>query len=189
MKRETLYKVFSHLPQLSTERLILRKIKVSDAEDMFEYAHLEATTKYLTWRPHPNVNYTKEYLEYLSTRYAVGDFYDWAVILKKTGKMIGTCGFTRFDLPNNSAEIGYVLNPAYHGYGLATEAAHEVIRFGFDGLKLHRIEARHIPGNDASHRVMQKLGMRTDGILREAYLINGSYKSIVVCSVLRSDFI
>ena len=102
--------------------------------------------------------------------------------------MIGTCGFTRFDLRNNSAEIGYVLNPAYHDRGLATEAAHEVIKFGFEELGLHRIEARHIAGNDASHRVMQKLGMTPEGCLRESYYINGTYRTVTVCSILAKEF-
>ncbi len=188
MKREVIFNTFSNIPTLTTEHLVLRKMKASDAADMYEYARLPEVTRYLTWRPHPNPGYTREYLEYLGSRYAVGDFHDWAVTLKDSGKMIGTCGFTRFDLPNNSAELGYVLNPAYHGKGYATEAAREIIRFGFEQLKLHRIEARHMVGNDASHRVMQKLGMKAEGTFRESYLIGGTYRTVTVCSILRTEF-
>ncbi len=188
MKREVLFNTFSNIPVLTTERLVLRRMKAIDAADMFEYAKLPEVTRFLTWRPHPNVSYTKQYLEYLGSRYAVGDFYDWSVTLKDSGKMIGTCGFTHFDLPNNSAEIGYVLNPVYHGKGYATEAAHAVIRFGFEQLRLHRIEARLMIGNDASYRVMQKLGMKKEGTFRESYFVNGSYRTVTVCSVLRSEF-
>ena len=176
------------MPRIETERLILRQMKPCDSSDMFEYASQKEITRYLTWTAHPNEEYTKEYLKYLQTRYAAGDFYDFSVILKDSGKMIGTCGFTRFDSANNSAEIGYVINPAYHGQGIATEAAHAVIDFGFSELKLHRIEARHMVGNDASHRVMEKLGMKTDGTLREAYYVNGSYRTITVCSILACEF-
>lgn len=189
MKRETLYFTFSNMPTLTTERLVLRKLKASDAADMFEYAKLHEVTKYLTWKPHKDVYYTKQYLEYLGTRYAVGDFYDWAITLEGSGKMIGTVGFTRFDLPNNSAEIGYVLNPTYAGNGIATEAAKKILDFGFNFLKLHRIEARHMEGNDASHRVMEKLGMTEEGTFRESYYVNGSYKTVTVCSILKSDYI
>ena len=188
MKRETIYTVFSNIPNLITDRLVLRQMKVKDAEDMFEYAGCEDVTRYLTWKAHPSVKYTEEYLKYLQTRYAAGDFYDFAVTLRDSGKMIGTCGFTRFDSANNSAEIGYVINPAYHGQGIATEAARAVIDFGFSELSLHRIEARHMVGNDASHRVMEKLGMKTDGTLREAYYVNGSYRTVVICSLLQSEF-
>ena len=188
MKREIIYSVFSDMPRIVTDRLILRQMKVRDARDMFEYASNSDTTRYLTWKAHPSVEYTEEYLKYLQTRYAAGDFYDFAVTLKDSGKMIGTCGFTRFHAESNSAEIGYVINPAYHGQGLATEGARAVIEFGFKELKLHRIEARHMVGNDASHRVMEKLGMTAEGTLREAYYVNGSYRSVTVCSLLASEF-
>ncbi len=186
MKKETLYFTFSNIPTLRTERLVLRKMKVSDAPDMYEYSRLPEVTKYLTWRPHQSLSYTEDYLRYISTRYATGDFYDWAVTLD--GKMIGTCGFTRFDLQNNSAEIGYVLNPAYHGQGYATEAAREVMRFGFNVLRLHRIEARHMLGNNASHRVMQKLGMTEEGTFKDSYYVHKSYRTVTVCAILENEY-
>lgn len=185
MKRELIYRTFSNIPVLHTDRLTLRKMKASDAADMFEYASLAQTTRYLTWRPHKNREYTKEYLEYLGTRYATGDFYDWALTLdSEGGKMIGTCGFTRFDTQNDCAEIGYVLNPVYHGQGLAVEAAKEVIRFGFEVLGLHRIEAKYIVGNTASRRVMEKLGMSFEGEHKDAIKVGGAYRSIGVCSII-----
>ncbi len=185
MKRELIYRTFSNIPTLHTERLTLRKMKVSDTDDMFEYASLAETTRYLTWRPHKSRDYTKEYLEYLGTRYATGDFFDWAVTLNEDGgKMIGTCGFTRFDLPNDSAEIGYVINPDYHGKGIAAEAAREVIRFGFEVLGLHRIEAKYMVGNTASRRVMEKLGMSFEGEHHDAIKIGGGYRTIGICSII-----
>ena len=185
MKREVIYKIFSNLPVIHTERLTLRKIRVSDTDDMFEYARQPEVTRYLTWYPHRNREYTKEYLEYLGSRYATGDFYDWAITLdSEGGKMIGTCGFTRFDPPNNSAEIGYVLNPAYRHMGIATEAAAAIIRFGFNELLLHRIEARYMKGNDASRRVMERLGMSFEGEMRESLYHNGEYKTVGICSII-----
>ena len=188
MKKELLYFTFSNIPRLTTDRLVLRKLKVSDAQDMFEYSNRRDVTKYLTWYPHPDLGYTEEYLRYIGQRYATGDFYDWAITLKENGKMIGTCGFTRFDLPNNAAEIGYVLNPEYHGKGYATEAASEVMRFGFEELKLHRLEAKHMIGNDASHRVMEKLGMREEGTFRESYYVHREYRTVTVCSILENEY-
>ena len=105
MKKETVYKIFSKMPTLKTERLSLRPMHVIDAEDMFDYAKREDVTEYLLWRPHPSVSYTKDYLKYIQSRYALGDFYDWAVIDRESRRMIGTCGFTKIDTANNSAEI------------------------------------------------------------------------------------
>jgi ribosomal-protein-alanine N-acetyltransferase len=117
----------------------------------------------------------------------MGEFYDWAVVERESGRMIGTCGFTRFDLPHNSAEIGYVLNPDFHGRGYGTEAAARVVRFGFERLRLHRIEARFIQGNEASLHVMEKLGMRLEGYRRDGMRIKNAYRTIGVCAILEDD--
>ncbi len=188
MKKSTIYQLFSHIPTLETERLTLRGMRVSDAEDMFAYAQYEPVTRYLTWTPHPNVKHTKEYLTYVSQRYRTGDFFDWAIVSREDGRMIGTCGFTAFDFPSDSAEIGYVLNPAYHGRGLATEAVREVIRFGFEELKLHRIEAKFMKENTRSLKLMERVGMQFEGYAREALKIKGEYRTIGRCGILRQEW-
>jgi ribosomal-protein-alanine N-acetyltransferase len=66
--------------------------------------------------------------------------------------MVGTCGFTSFNCSSDSAEVGYVLNPEYWGKGIATEALTKVLEFGFDQLKLHRIEAKFIKENERSRQ-------------------------------------
>jgi len=186
MKKEFIYKIFSHMPELKTDRLVLRKVSLDDIDDMYEYAKDADLTKYLTWSPHPDKAYTFEYVSYLQSRYKSGDFFDWAVVLD--GKMIGTCGFTRFNFQHNVGEIGYVINPDYHGRGIATEAVKEVIRFGFENLSLNRIECRFMIENSASRRVMEKNGMTFEGMLRQGMLVKGVYRDIGVCSILRSEF-
>ena len=189
MKKEDTFRIFTNIPELHTERLTLRRMKVGDSWDMFEYAGREDVTEYLLWKPHPDVAYTREYLQFVATHYELGDFFDWAVVWKEQDKMIGTCGFTRFDYNNNSGEIGYVINPAYRGQGIADEAVREVMRFGFDDLGLNRIEAKFMEGNTASMRVMEKTGMTFEGYHRSSMLIKGEYKTIGVCSILRDEFI
>ncbi len=188
MKREHIYKIFSHMPTIETGRFILRKVTLDDVDDMYEYAKEAEVTKYLTWSPHVDKAHTFEYVSYLQNRYKVGDFFDWAVVCKDSGKMIGTCGFTRFDYPSNAAEIGYVLNPDYHGQGIATEVLARVIRFGFEKLALNRIECRYMIENPASRRVMEKNGMSFEGVCREGMLIKGKYRNIGICSILRSEY-
>lgn len=188
MKRNAIYQLFSHIPVLETERLILRGMRVSDAEDMYAYAQQEPVSRYLTWTPHPNLKHTKEYLTYIGQRYRTGDFYDWAIVLKEDGHMIGTCGFTAFDFSSDSAEIGYVLNPVYQGRGLATEAVKEVLRFGFETLSLHRMEAKFIKENSRSLRLMERVGMTFEGYAREALKIKGEYRTIGRCGILKKDW-
>lgn len=188
MKKKIIYKIFSNIPVLETDRLILRKIKLDDIDDMYEYASDAGVTKYLTWYPHDSKAYTFEYVSYLQGRYKVGDFFDWAVTLKSNGKMIGTCGFTRFDFFNDFAEIGYALNPKYHGRGIATEAVARVIEFGFKNLGLNRLECRYMVENIASRRVMEKNGMIFEGVRRQSVLVKGIYRDVGVCAILKSDY-
>lgn len=188
MRCEDVYSLFSHMPTLETERLVLRRMQVSDCYDMYEYARLAEVAEHLTWSPHVSVDYTKEYLSHLSHHYRLGDFYDWALILKKENKMIGTCGFTRFHFPHDSAEVGYVVNPAYRGCGIAPEALSAVLAFGFETIGLHRIEARFVAENEASRRVMEKVGMRFEGIAREGMRIKERYRDVGTCAILAADF-
>ena len=189
MKREYIHEIFSKIPTFETERLILRPMRMFDAFDMYEYARMPKTSEFLTWSPHPDIEYTKNYLAFVISKYKSGEFYDWAIALKdEESKMIGTCGFSRIDFSNNVGEIGYVINPDFHGNGYAHEAASKIIEFGFAKLDFHRIEAKFIVGNDASLNVMKKCGMTYEGTARGSMLIKGKYCDIGICSILDNEY-
>lgn len=188
MKKDLIYRLFSHIPTIETPRITLRGMRVSDAPDMYAYAKRPTVTEYLTWDPHASVEETREYLIYVGQRYRTGDFYDWSLICREDGRMIGTCGFTSFNCTNDSAEVGYVLNPAYWGKGIAAEALERVLAFGFEDLGLHRIEARFIEENDRSRRVMEKVGMTFEGVARGGMLVKGNYVNVGVCAILADEW-
>ncbi len=192
MLEKTVKRVFTKIPTLMTARLTLRGMKTMDSYDMYEYACRQDVTRYLTWQPHPSRDYTKDYLDYIGKCYRNGEFFDWAVIWCADGdmyrKMIGTCGFTRFDFDNNSAEVGYVINPEFRGRGVAPEALSRVLEFGFRELKLNRIEARYMVGNEVSRRVMEKVGMKFEGVRRQSLLNRGEYVDVGYCSILANEY-
>ena len=188
MNHDELTRIFRDPPVLDTPRLTLRRMLRRDSEDMFAYARDPAVSEFLLWQPHESEAYTRRYLNYLQSRYRSGDFHDWAVVWRESGRMIGTCGFTQFNLESNSAEIGYVLARPYWGIGIAPEAARAVLRFGFRELRLHRIEAHYMIGNDRSRRVMEKIGMRFEGVRRDSLHVKGRYVSVGVCSILEDEF-
>ena len=188
MTQEQLHCIFTNPPSLSTDRLLLRKITPEDASDMFLYSRLDEVTRYLLWDAHPSEEYTRSYISYLQERYATGDFYDFGVVLKETGRMIGTVGFTSFDLPNNSAEVGYVISPFHQGKGFATEALKKVISFGFDVLGLSRISAVCMQENSASLRVMEKCGLKREGLLRSAVFAKGDMKDVYLSAITEKDY-
>ena len=188
MKKEFVFKIFSNMPTLQTERLSLRPMHPIDAEDMFDYARRPEVTKYLLWREHEDIGYTRDYLNYISNRYALGNFYDWAVIEHDSRRMIGTCGFTKIDTVNNVAEIGYVLNPDFHRKGFGSEAVKRILQFGFEELGVNRIEARFMLGNEASLALMKSVGMTFEGYLRDLLFVKGEYKTIGISSILRYEY-
>ena len=185
---EDMLSIFIKIPTLETNRLILRKILVGDCADVYEYSSRPETSRYLLWNAHENPKYTKKYLSYLQTAYRNEEFFDFGLVDKESGKMIGTCGFTDFDMDNNSAEIGYVLNPDFWGKGLAREAIMRVMAFGFAELRLHRSTAKIMTGNSASKRVAEKCGMRHESTHVESMRIKGNYETIEEYAILAKEF-
>ncbi len=186
MKKEDL-KIFTKIPTVVTDRLLLRKISIIDLYDVFEYASDPEVSKYLMWYPHKTINYTKEYLKYLGKMYRKAMFYDWGIIYN--GKMIGTVGFSSFDIKNNAAEVGYVLNRKFWGNGIASEAVKRIIDFGFNELSLDRIEAIFLPENSASRGVLLKCGMQYEGVSRSALVVKGERRDVETFSIIKEDYI
>lgn len=177
---------FTKIPALLTERLILRRLLPSDVEDVFAYASDPDVSKYLLWSPHPSIEYTRHYLSHVDKRYKRGEFYDWGI--EYQGKVIGTCGFTSFDIDNNAAQIGYVLGSAFWGKNIAYEAAMAVIAFGFDTLGLRRIYAKYMIGNQRSKRVMEKCNMHFEGVFRDGVYAKGVYRDVGVCAITLPEY-
>ncbi len=179
-------KKFIKIPNLYTDRLRLRKLYYSDFEDVFKYASDTSVTEYLLWSPHPDRGYTKRYLALIEKKYRLGEFYDWGVELN--GRIIGTCGFTSFTVEHNIGEIGYVLGKQYWGLGIAAEAARRVIAFGFEELSLNRIESKFMIGNERSLRVLQKCGMKLEGVMKEAVYAKGKYRDVGISSITAKEY-
>lgn len=119
--------------------------------------------------------------------YATRDTIRWAIELVEHSEMIGTVGLLRFNFEHRHAEVGYEIARRRWGQGFAPEAAAAVIRYGFSVLGLHRIEAGVLPGNDASVRVLQKLGFLEEGARRDYLRVKGSFHNFRWFSLLESD--
>lgn len=182
---KNLLKIFKKIPTLETERLILRKIDKKDLTDIFEYSKEESTSQYLFWSKHRDISDTKRYLKIVRSYYRTLKFYEWALVLKESGKMIGTCGFVSFDEYNNNGEVGYAINPKYRNCGYASEALVRVLNFGFNTLNLSRIEGRYIIENHASRRVLEKCGMSFEGVLKSAIVCKGKRRDIGLFAITR----
>jgi ribosomal-protein-alanine N-acetyltransferase len=171
------------VPRLETARLVLRQIVPDDADDVFAYASDSEVAAWTTWEAHQTLDDSREFIGRVQRWYADGFGGPWGLELKETGRLIGTCGMAI--TPHHSrAELGYALGRRWWGHGLMTEAVLEALRYGFNDVGLNRIEARCIPANIGSARVMEKAGMTYEGTLREQFYAKGSFVDLKMYSIL-----
>lgn len=180
-------KIFGNLPTLETERLLLRKITLEDAWDMHYYGSNENVSKYVTWETHKSLSDTREFIEFVLTKYENKKIAPWGIEYKENGKLIGTIDFVSWQLKHNIAEIGYVLSQDYWGKGITTEAAKEVIKFGFENMDLVRIQARCDIENIGSARVMEKVGMTFEGVIRKGIFVKSKHRDIKMYSIINEE--
>ncbi|MGE7603519.1 GNAT family N-acetyltransferase [Peribacillus sp. NPDC097675] len=181
-------KPFENFPTLETERLILRKVTWDDVEDIHAYSSIEEVTKYVTWETHKTLEDTKEFIKFAFTQYENKHIAPWGIQYKENGKIIGTIDFVSHHGGHRVAEIGYVLSQDYWGKGIMTEAANEVIAFGFDRMDVVRIQARCFVDNIGSSRVMEKIGMSFEGTMRNMMFVKGKHQDLNMYSILKEEF-
>ena len=151
--------------RIETERLILRRFTLEDAEAMYRnWASDPEVTKYLTWPVHDNVEVTKGVLsEWVSDYSAKEDSYQWCIALKENDMAIGSIGVVGGNEKAEAYEIGYCISRAYWHQGITSEALAAVMRYLLDEVGVRRIESRHDPKNPYSGEVMKKCGLKYEG--------------------------
>ena len=172
---------------LPTERLILRKITMEDRDAVFSWAKDPVVSQYGSWSAHRTAHDTETFIESCLKQYDVEGLGPWVIQLRENNEVIGTCGFGYLDKLDRRGGIGYFLAQSHWGRGYATEAARAVLRFGFGALALNRIEARCMPVNAASERVMQKLGMKFEGLLRQDMFKDGQFHDVKLYARIAED--
>lgn len=185
---QTYLEVFSHLPTILTPRLALRPVRMSDAEDLYEYSRDPEVARHVLWDAHQSIHQTRNYIRFLIRQYRNAAPSTFAIALRDSGKVIGTIGYMWVQPENRSAEVGYSLSRAYWNQGYMSEALKTVIEFGFLKLNLNRIEAQHECSNPASGHVMINAGMRHEGTLRQRVYNKGRFVDVDLYAILRSDF-
>lgn len=180
--------VFADLPAVETERLLLRKVTLDDAGDMFRYASDPEVTRYMHLEPHRTIEDSRTAIRSAIEDHENGRVRSWGVVHKEDQRLIGTAGFQWWQPDSANANIGYLMSRDYWGRGLMPEAVRAVLRFGFEQMKLNRIEARLNPDNVASARLLEKVGMTHEGTLRDEYYIGGKFSDTGVYAVLRREW-
>lgn len=173
-----------------TDRLSLRPLTHGDLNDLNAYESLPDIARYLYWEPR-DLEATRIALDKRVTRVAIeneGDVIDLAITLRESGELLGTCVLIWTSKEHHQGEIGYILKPAAHGHGYATEAAREMLALGFGRLGLHRIVGRLDGRNTASGRVLEKLGMRREAHLVQNEWVKGEWSDEVIYAMLAEEW-
>ncbi|WP_175989228.1 GNAT family N-acetyltransferase [Bacillus sp. Marseille-Q1617] len=179
-------KIPEHL--LSTERLRLREMIYSDWKAVHEYASLKSVCQYQPWGPN-KIEDTKSFIKEVvaDTAKVPRTRFMFAIVMKDKNRLIGAVELNIRDYHHRSGEIGYIVHPDLWGKGVATEAAKLLIEVGFKHFHLHRIQATCDPNNIASFKVLEKIGMKKEGVLRENLLINSGWRDSAIYSVLENE--
>lgn len=179
---------FHPFKNLATERLLLRRVAECDYPEIMELRGNPETMKYI---PRPLVK-TKEdaisHFKMIDDKIEGNEGINWAITLKGNPKLIGIIGHYRIQPENYRCEIGYMILPEYNGKGIVTEAIKVVLKYGFDDLQMHSIEAVIDPENKASERVLQKNGFVKEAHLIENIFAEGKFWDSVIYSILKRNF-
>lgn len=174
---------------ISTERLILRRFSIDDAEAMYKnWASDPDVTKYLTWSPHTSIDVSKAILEEWIPSYSRKNYYHWAIVLKEHGSdPIGSIAAVHMNDDIAMVHIGYCLGKKWWHQGIMSEALNAVIDYFFNKVEVNRIESRHDPRNPHSGMVMKKCKMKYEGTMRSSDRNNQGICDACWYSLLKSE--
>lgn len=181
-------KAFVTFPQLETEKLILRKLDLHDAPNMFSYFSKDEVTEFYDLETFTSEKQADELIKRFATRYEAKKQIRWAITLREVDQLIGTIGFHAIETEHWKAEIGYELHPTYWGKGIMSEVIAAVIRYGFNEMKLNRIEAFYDPKNFSSGRVLEKNGFKYEGTLKQRYFEKGKFVDAAIRAIIKEDY-
>lgn len=180
--------VFADLPTLTSERLVMQKMTESDTEDMFAYTSDADLLAHLPLNVTPTRAEAQAAIRSFMDMYHARRVAPWGITVRETGRHIGICGFESWNPVTDRAEIGFLVAREFWRQGYASEAARRVMRFGFEKMNLNRVEARVKPDNEPSRLLLQKLGMRYEGLMREHSWWRGRYHDLELYSLLKREF-
>lgn len=171
---------------LETQRTRLRRFQMEDGLAIYHsWGKFEECSRYFPWGPMPSPTFAQEKVRGWVEQYQEDSYYQWGIVEKESGRLIGVVNLHNVDEVNHSAETSYILSPAYWGRGIMTEVFQEVLRFAFQKVGFRRVEADCFAGNEASRRVLEKCGMTCEGVSPGKYWKNGGYIDAFCYAILQ----
>jgi RimJ/RimL family protein N-acetyltransferase len=175
-------------PTLETPRLFLRPFCLADAKNVQRMAGMIEVTSRTATIPYPYPDGLAEsWIQQHPANFSTGASLELAIILNETKELIGCMSLMGLSNKNKKAELGYWVGADFWNQGYCSEAALAAVRFAFEQLQLNKITSRHLAFNLASGKVMQKIGMKYEGTLRQEFFKDGVFHDLVVYGLLISE--
>lgn len=176
------------LPTLQADRVVLRWIEDRDVPALFEVFSDQQVMRYWSSAAWTDQAKGAAMVEDVQRLFVAGTLFQWGVARRGDDFLIGTCTLAQVDAGNRRAEIGFALRSDHWGQGYMTEVTTTLIEYAFGEMNLHRIEADVDPRNEASIRLLEKLGFQREGYLRERWIVEGEICDTVFYGLLRSEW-
>lgn len=182
---------FSGTPKIETDRLVLRRMELSDTQKAFDHwLSDERVSDNRVNAAHKTVSETIERVAKIVSDYANKEFYWCAIERKADGELIGEIDLYDFDNTTGNCEVSYSIGYEWWNQGYGTEALRAVVEFGFRYMNIHKIAAAHNTDNPASGKVMGKAGMEQEGTIRHMIRnTEGQYKDCAIYGLLQEDYV
>ena len=174
---------------LYTDRLIIRRLKLSDKEDFFKYRSHRNVITYQSWKP-KNIQEIEDFIKSMNEIHPniPGTWFQMAVCIKETDKMIGDVGLHFFETNFLESEIGYTVSPDFQGKGYGIEAVRGILNYLFKKLGKHRVFASVDPENKPSIALLKKSGMRKEAHFRKNLFIDGEWLDECIYAILDEEW-
>jgi ribosomal-protein-alanine N-acetyltransferase len=177
---------FTPFPELRTERLLLRKLKATDAPILFFLRSNSKVLEYLARPKAKSIEEVQEFIRDINKNLDEGIAILWGIsLLNNPEELIGTICLWHISVENQRAETGYMLHPEHWRKGIMKEALLKVLEYGFDVMNLHSIEARLDPANSSSVGVLETTGFVREGYFKEDHFYDGKFMDTLVYSKLK----
>jgi ribosomal-protein-alanine N-acetyltransferase len=173
---------------IQSPRLLVRPVLESDLPDLLEVNSCEEVTALLPYATWTSMADAQAWLDRMRRIEATGLGLQFVVASKSSGAAIGTCLLFRLEEASARAELGYVLGRAHWGQGLMQEALAALLGSAFGPMGLRRLEAEVDPRNRRSVRVLQRLGFKREGLLRQRWVAKGEAKDVEIHGLLRDEW-
>ena len=172
------------LPNITIEDLMLRRLVEKDAPDLFECTSDPDVTRYVFWQTHHDMTQTKQFIRFLNS----DEISSCAIFHSRDNKVIGTCFFHSFHPIHKKVEMAFNISKKYWGRGYATISARALVQYVFQNWDINRIEGTCMLDNITSARVLEKVGMQFEGIMRKSHLRYDGFFDMKLYAVLRLHF-